>query len=379
MANGKLKFLFCWIVVFYQLTFADILIKEVRVKGNWYTRTEVILKLSPIKTGKMIPEDKLEQKIKETEKVLRNTNYFYNVLVYRLFSKNPHEATIMIEVSEGFLWRFGGGPIYVMIGKENIKGQALSCFVSMGLNLQAIELEKRFLLSQFGAGFQGLHEFYYFAGERTEEGRLGFKFFYDFNPYLRFTLIPGYSYTYFKEEEYRILWLGMDIRLKNYDDDFYASKGYELYLSTKAAKDYWCVGHLTSIFHQLPLKFKGNFKLNFGLVSDDAPYFEYFSILGPDRLKLFKFTDSIGQCYSVFTYKIRKKLMDIPLFLFPGFFDLLFFTDVGYLDKWHAMSIDYGMGAGLHFPAPVFVHIHFFGAMDTKKEKKLYFTITSQI
>ncbi|MGQ9534767.1 MAG: hypothetical protein ACUVTF_05985 [bacterium] len=234
-------------------------------------------------------------------------------MVYRLFSKKPDEATIMIDISEGCLWRFGGGPVYVTFGKENIRGEMLSCFLSTGLNLQSFELEKRFLFSQFGAGFQGLH------------------------------------------------------------------RGYELYFSSKMTKNYWCFENLTSIFHPLPLKFKGNFRLKFGFVSNDAPYFEYFRIFGPDRLKLANFTDSIGEYYSVFTYTIRKKLLDIPMFLFPGFLDLIFFTDLGYLKKWRGISDDYGIGIGLHFPAPVFVHIEFLGAMTRNKDTKLYFTVKDQL
>ncbi|MGQ9534766.1 MAG: hypothetical protein ACUVTF_05980 [bacterium] len=55
MATWRLKFLlFCLAVVFYQPALADIFVKEVRVKGNWYTKTELILKLSPIKAKKFI-------------------------------------------------------------------------------------------------------------------------------------------------------------------------------------------------------------------------------------------------------------------------------------------------------------------------------------
>ncbi|MFH1612564.1 MAG: POTRA domain-containing protein [bacterium] len=157
--KNKIIFLifFLFLLINKQIIANDFIIKEIRIKGNYYTQEKVILHFLDFKIGDKLSKQELEQKIKKTQQKLFSTFYFFDVNVFLLPSSELNKAVILIEVEEGFLWRFGGGPIYASIGLDNLCGQAKNIDCKLGLNIQSIHykdlklFDTRFIIDIFGS------------------------------------------------------------------------------------------------------------------------------------------------------------------------------------------------------------------------------------
>ncbi len=151
--NLKFKFIIIiiWIlVVTTNLISKEIIIRKVKVIGNTYTDKEIILLIAGIKQGDKIEEDELDSYIQKAKQRLEITTYFFYVGVYVIPPlKYPQYRTIVIEVKEGFLYRFGGGPIYVLFGYENFNGKADSIYLYAGYNIQRIIFINKFLFNSY--------------------------------------------------------------------------------------------------------------------------------------------------------------------------------------------------------------------------------------
>lgn len=373
----KSVFLFLFSVA---LLFAkEIVIKDIRIKGNWYTKEYVIRRLLPLKVGAHIPDGQLEKSIKEIREVLINTNYFYDVVVYRLHSEVADSATIMIEITEGFLWRLGGGGWYGIIGKENIGGEALAIFLALGTNLQSFDLRKRFLFSSpFGVRLGTGHHFGEFDKKEFEEIFILSSLFYEFSPYIHIQTGPRYTYINYEKKSYYNYGLGFDLKINKKDDTFYPKRGTEINLNTIFYSNYQKYIGSLSYYKPLPGALIWALNVQAGLTGGAPPYYELFDIHSPDLIRAINFDQHIGKHYYFARVTLKKKLFNFPFLFFNMFTDFALFFDIARLENWDGFNKEGGLEFGIHFPNPVFVHINFFGAM-VPKEKKIGFTISSQI
>lgn len=84
---------------------------------------ETILSFTKLAAGKEYSIAKLEQEIKESRIRLLNSGYFYNASVEKLESrKNKGTYIIYINVTTGFLKRYGGGGIFALFGDAGLHG-----------------------------------------------------------------------------------------------------------------------------------------------------------------------------------------------------------------------------------------------------------------
>lgn len=95
-----------------------------------------ILSFTTIKAGKKFTEKALALECEQTRLRLMNSGFFYNAVVEIVPPrKNPDARTVIISVTKGFLPRFGGGPIYAMLGKVAIDGKRNQLLGFAGWNL----------------------------------------------------------------------------------------------------------------------------------------------------------------------------------------------------------------------------------------------------
>lgn len=83
-----------------------------------------VLSFTKFKAGKKMTLKALEKEVQQTQLRLMNSGYFYNATVEIVPPrKNPERRTIIINVTTGFLNRFGGGGIYALFGKVALGGK----------------------------------------------------------------------------------------------------------------------------------------------------------------------------------------------------------------------------------------------------------------
>lgn len=107
---------------------------------NNYTAPTTIISFIDIKPQDSIESKILEQKLFNIEKSLINSGYFFNASAYFVeSSRGENYVNIIIEVTEGFLLRFGGGSIFGVFGKDNLFGLRKGYMVALGYNLDGIK------------------------------------------------------------------------------------------------------------------------------------------------------------------------------------------------------------------------------------------------
>jgi len=379
-----MKKIFFYLIVFlipFIVQSEKIKIKDIRVSGNTKTKDYVILNMISVKVGDIIDEKELKGTLKNIKRLLMNTNYFYDAYAFRLYSQDKSETVIQIEVNEGFLWRFGGGPSYFMIGKDNIGGDALSALMIMGINRQDNFIRKRFFFSsKYGLGVRTSHRIYFINDEKVDEVDFLVENFYEYNTFLNVFFNLGYFTATYNESEFEDFFLDVLLKGNNFDDVFYPTGGCSISLLTKFTSDYNVYLGSFDCFFKLPFKFIGSVNLQDGLIKSDAPLFKQFNINTYDRLKNTNFDDNLGENFWCGSISLNRRLFEttIPYLYFRSFFDIGLFYEIGRLEGWEQRSSDFGIRMGLHFPNPVFVHINLFGVRNGRGTEILM-TINSEI
>ena len=98
-------------------------------------KLSTILSYTQLKTEKEYSLEKLEKEIEQTKLRLLNSGLFYNATVEKMKSrKNPGTYIIYINVTTGFLQRFGGGGIYAVFGNAGLHGNREQLLWFLGWN-----------------------------------------------------------------------------------------------------------------------------------------------------------------------------------------------------------------------------------------------------
>lgn len=89
-------------------------------------RVETVISFLIVRPGLSFARDRadeLNRSCGESELALADSGLFYEATVQALPArKNPLERTVLVTVTTGFLWRFGGGNAWGMVGKDGIGG-----------------------------------------------------------------------------------------------------------------------------------------------------------------------------------------------------------------------------------------------------------------
>jgi hypothetical protein len=95
-------------------------ISNIKIIGNTYTSERYIRYLLPFSPGDKLTLHDFNYLLRRAKEQLIDTGLFYDVQIFTI--KKDLQYNIIIEIEEGFLYRFSGGAIYVSIGRKNIKG-----------------------------------------------------------------------------------------------------------------------------------------------------------------------------------------------------------------------------------------------------------------
>ena len=110
-------------------------------KGS-YTKLETVLRFLSLHVGQTLTWKDVNEETRFSEVRLKRSGYFYSANVYVVPGpKDPKKVVVLAEVTEGFLYRFGGGAIFGMFGYENLFGLSKKIIFILGWNIQEIFYE----------------------------------------------------------------------------------------------------------------------------------------------------------------------------------------------------------------------------------------------
>lgn len=108
--------------------------------GNTSVSLSTVLSFTKLKAGKKISLAALDYECTQTKYRLLESGLFYSAAVEVVPPrKNPEKRTIIISVTTGFLGRFGGGPIYGVIGKAAVGGNRNLLLGLIGWNVNGVK------------------------------------------------------------------------------------------------------------------------------------------------------------------------------------------------------------------------------------------------
>lgn len=100
-----------------------------------YTDPVTIASFLPIAPGDKVDLAWLESQIYSIESRMAQSGYFYNVKINIIPPRQfPDRRTILIELQEGFLFRFAGGNAFGMFGIDNLEGKRKEMRIIAGAN-----------------------------------------------------------------------------------------------------------------------------------------------------------------------------------------------------------------------------------------------------
>ncbi len=103
-------------------------------------KPETIQSFLSVEPGMRSEPGTLEKRCREAELRLTGSGYFYASSVIIVPPKlNPAERTIIVSVTSGYLWRYGGGNAWAMLGKEGLGGERAGLRLYAGWNRSGAE------------------------------------------------------------------------------------------------------------------------------------------------------------------------------------------------------------------------------------------------
>jgi hypothetical protein len=103
-------------------------------------RAETIISFLSLRPNDTATESEMRRQCRASELRLLESGYVYDASLQIVPPrKNPAERTIVVTVTSGFFWRFGGGGIFGMIGKDGLGGNRASVRLYGGWNLNGIK------------------------------------------------------------------------------------------------------------------------------------------------------------------------------------------------------------------------------------------------
>lgn len=110
-------------------------------------QVETVISFLSIQPGRYTSEEDVASEAEVSQRRLRETGYFYEASIMIIPPKKVlHERTLVINVTTGFLTRFGGGGIWAMYGKVAMGGRRDALYLYAGYNKSGI----RYLQSHVG-------------------------------------------------------------------------------------------------------------------------------------------------------------------------------------------------------------------------------------
>lgn len=159
-----------------------------RIEGD--TEPAYLGTFFPWEPGDIVKTNDLEIEIIRTQQRITDSNLFYSVKVSIVPPRRfPNKRTILIQVTDGFRLRFGGGNAYGMFGIKNLGGDGHSFMATAGFNIVEFRYRDETLSStNFYWGLDSVYN--YLDNNAGLQGYLGYRL----TPDLRFSLGCGVDY-----------------------------------------------------------------------------------------------------------------------------------------------------------------------------------------
>ncbi len=387
-----MKKILCICLLFSISPLNALVINWIKVVGISHTREETILEIAKeLKEGKEYTSSELKKIKDRIEERLKNTTWFYSGKVFTFPVKdNEEKVNIIIEVEEGFLWRFSGGNAYGGLGKANIWGEGEKIYGEIGYNRQRIIFEKLFagtsLLLNTSIG--NVNTKIYSNSVELDCQRVGFdiKTFYlfnwDFKAYLNGGYGVDFSSTYEKlHEDY---YTGTGFLIDRRNDFFSSSKGYLIDIYYKWLDFSYSRGGIDirkyfMIFQNVNLALRGQFILQ----DENSPFYYSLTTYGIDGIRRGQKIDG-GNILLQFNTELRWKFFNTTLFsTFATSFELTTFFDTGRVyENLNSLSMEnfnlaYGLGLRIYFDIPVYLPVRIEAGWDKEGKSGLFFEVSS--
>lgn len=104
-----------------------------------YTSPAALASWLDLRPGDLVDPKGLEGRCQAAADRIMRSGYFFDARVAVVPPlSHPERRTILVEVVEGFTWRFGGGKAFGMVGKEHINGERKALMAAVGYNLDSL-------------------------------------------------------------------------------------------------------------------------------------------------------------------------------------------------------------------------------------------------
>jgi outer membrane protein assembly factor BamA len=375
----------------------EVHIKAVRFSGNGLTSEAVILHYLGLQAGQTLSAEALERRVARGEQRLFATSYFYNVAVHVIEGIEAGDRLLIVEVEEGFRWRFGGGPAYAELGQVNLGGRDARWMARVGYAPVGVSYTERLLGGKpvwvGGSVFFSFDDLIPLPVPETQNGtwraRRGsveVAFGGWVNPELRLGVVGGTSFLQLTKLEQvpdpTVLGLGHTrggapwvvlakagpvLELVRVDDAFFPTRGHRV-----GAYAFQGSGGVTR-FVKSEVDARGYLRLHenvslavrlaVGLSSDTTPGFEHFVLADAGRVRSAWVPELGGTAFALTSLEVRTLAFRIrqlaKVEVRPtAFVDVAFASD-GLADPIKQLVPAAGPALRLFFPEPVFTAFRF--------------------
>ena len=136
--------------------------------GSPVLKPETIVSFISFRPNQRLEIEQLEKRCLDTERRIRDSGYVYEAAVTIVPPrKNPGERSIVVEVLSGFLWRYGGGNAWAMIGRTGLGGERAEARFYAGYNRSGL----RYLHSRVGGIPLALGGQFFYYGPGEDQGK----------------------------------------------------------------------------------------------------------------------------------------------------------------------------------------------------------------
>ncbi len=376
----------------------EVVVNKIKIFGAHYTSERIIRNfIREFHEGDTLDEQKLERYMQRIKVRLLRTTWFYNVETFLVPSRKCGNCrNVIIELNEGYLYRFWGGKLFAGFGIENLAGEGKYFGIELGWNRQIVSYNDRFInFSNFFNFLEvGNKDIKYVSPRNNsfeiERGqKIGLYSFYGYHlpedMDMGIFINAGGLYT----QEYQFLcnfaFIGIKEEIDKRNNIFSATKGY--FFSTSASYDIVnSIGKIEADFrryHPLIKNLSLAFRSHLGLQQSpaDIQYF-YYSLCGIDGVRSSDGDSMINRNVIDLHGELRWNIRNFAILgMFTAKQEGVLFFDMGRVifNHFKTLGIEsagyaFGLGYRLYLDKPVYLPLRLEIGLNKKGEISCFFS-----
>ncbi len=372
-----------------------VLINKIKVIGNKYTDTKIILDfVREFSENTSIDETAFSDIVERIQERLMKTQWFESVKCY-IVELGNHKVNLVIDVQEGYLLRYWGGDIYGGFGIDNLFGLGKFSSLELGYNKQYLTYSDKFIGNEqcfYDLGIGNKPTEYLSSGvsniwvqELNLYEDFGINLPYDFMMGLGFNTSQIYSSSYYYLDSFvdPLTFIDYDTR----DKVFSPGKGMFCGINcgffypqdlTRIQADYRT--YFSLVQNLLKFAFRLNGGLEFGTVNDD--YF-MLSLGGIDGVRSDYVPGMIGISIMQLNTELRLSLFKIYFldFVVLEFEPALFFdigeaySNINAINGFFSPIIGFGPSIHINLGDPLYIPLRFDFGFGVDGRMNFFFAI----